>query len=90
MFAFARLLSEMCSPIARFMGMGERPGALTHEAEEEERASKPLVGADDGQEHRLKEAGAEGAERSESRGLSRTSTVVAIAPLPLGVGGQPR
>ena len=49
MFAFARLLSEMCSPIARFMGMGERPGALTYEAEEEERASKPLVGADDGQ-----------------------------------------
>lgn len=85
MFAFARLLSEMCSPIARFMGMGERPGALTYEAEEEERASKPLVGADDGQEHRLKEAGAEGAERSESRGLSRTSTVVAIAPLPLGL-----
>lgn len=85
MFAFARLLSEMCSPIARFMGMGERPGALTHEAEEEERASKPLVGADDGQEHRLKEAGAEGAEHSESRGLSRTSTVVAIAPLPLGL-----
>ena len=85
MFAFARLLSEMCSPIARFMGMGERPGALTHEAEEEERASKPQDDADDGLEHRLKEAGAEGAERSESRGLSRTSTVVAIAPLPLGL-----
>ena len=83
MFAFARLLSEMCSPIARFMGMGERPGALTHEAEEEERASKPQDDADDGLEHRVAEEG--GAESSDGQGQSSTSTVEAMAPLPLGL-----
>ena len=83
MFAFARLLSEMCSPIARFMGMGERPGALTYEAEEEERASKPQDDADDGLEHRVAEEG--GAESSDGQGQSSTSTVEAMAPLPLGL-----
>ena len=84
MFAIARLLSEMCSPIARFMGMGQSPGTLTPEAEEEDRASKPLDGADDGQDHRLK-AGADAAEHSERGGLSRTGTKVAMAPLPLAL-----
>ena len=84
MFAIARLLSEMCSPIARFMGMGQSLGTLTPEAEEEDRASKPLDGADDGQDHRLK-AGADAAEHSERGGLSRKGTKVAMAPLPLAL-----
>lgn len=83
MFAFARLLSEMCSPIARFMGMGKSPGTLTYEAEEEGRQGKPQDDADDGLEHRVAEEG--GAESSDGQGQSRTSTVEAMATLPLGL-----
>lgn len=83
MFAFARLLSEMCSPIARFMGMGKSPGTLMYEAEEEGRQGKPQDDADDGLEHRVAEEG--GAESSDGQGQSRTSTVEAMATLPLGL-----
>lgn len=83
MFAFARLLSEMCSPIARFMGMGKSPGTLTYEAEEEGRQGKPQDDADDGLEHRVAEEG--GAESSDGQGQSCTSTVEAMATLPLGL-----
>lgn len=83
MFAFARMLSDMCSPIARFMGMGKSPGTLTYEAEEEGRQGKPQDDADDGLEHRVAEEG--GAESSDGQGQSRTSTVEAMATLPLGL-----
>ena len=80
MFAFARFLKEVCSPIARFVGLGQSPGSLTASAQEES-SSLPHERASELMEDRVEETGV--AERSESRGVSRA--VIAMATLPLGL-----
>ena len=83
MFAFARFFKEMCSPVARFLGLGQSPGSLTAGSHDVGGSSLPHDGANEHLDDRVERAGV--VERSGSRGVSRTSAVVAMATLPLGL-----